>query len=338
MEPLGGARDAFLQSCSALAAQDAWKSVCSAAAQLPAQASDEELRAFFEIWFTPYRVINADGSVNGLVTGYYEPLLNGSRSRTGRYRYPLYAVPDDLLTIDLSNVYPELKNRRLRGRLDGNRVVPYLSREEIESPQQPLKGKELVWVDDAVDAMFLHIQGSGQVQLDNGDVMRVGYADQNGFPFRSVARYLISNRQLRPEHASMQGIKAWATRHPKKLEAFLNYNPSYVFFRELPLNLPGPLGTLQVPLTAERSIAVDPRVVPLGVPVYLSTTWPNSDRPLNRLMVAQDTGGAIAGAVRADFFWGFGEQAGRLAGTMKQSGRMWVLLPKDYMPEQRTGN
>src|SRR5688572_23347148 len=267
-----------------------------------------------------------------MVTGYYEPLLHGSRKRSARYRYPLYAAPSDLLVIDLSSVYPELKHRRLRGRLEGNRVVPYLARGEIDREPTPLKGHEIAWVDDAVDAFFLHIQGSGQVQLENGERIRVGYADQNGHPFRSLGGLLIRRGELPPERASMQGIKDWARRNPKRVQEFMNANPSYVFFRELPNDLAGPIGSLGVPLTPERSIAVDPRVVPLGVPVYLATTWPNTADPLQRLMVAQDTGGAIAGGVRADFFWGFGDPAGQQAGKMRQAGRMWVLLPKGYTP------
>jgi membrane-bound lytic murein transglycosylase A len=168
------------------------------------------------------------------------------------------------------------------------------------------------------------------VQLEDGQVMRVGYADQNGHPFRSVARVLIERRELTLARTSMQGIKAWARKHPDKVNAYLNENPSYVFFRELPRDLSGPIGTLGVPLTAERSIAVDRRVIPLGVPVYLATTYPSSERALNRLVLAQDTGGAINGGVRADFFWGFGDDAGGQAGIMKQRGKMWVLLPKDY--------
>jgi membrane-bound lytic murein transglycosylase A len=170
------------------------------------------------------------------------------------------------------------------------------------------------------------------VQLENGERVRVGYAEQNGHPFRSLGRLLIQRGELPPERASMQGIKDWARRHPAKVQRFMNENPSFVFFREMPNDLPGPIGSLGVPLTAERSIAVDPRVIPLGVPVYLATTWPNSPQPLNRLMVAQDTGGAINGGVRADFFWGFGDSAGNQAGKMRQAGRMWVLLPKGYKP------
>jgi membrane-bound lytic murein transglycosylase A len=267
-----------------------------------------------------------------MITGYYEPLLHGSRTKSARFRYPLYAVPPDLLVVDLSSVYPDLKHKRLRGKLDGNRVVPYLSREEIDTNPAPLKGNELVWVDDAIDAFFLQIQGSGQVELDKGGRIRVGYADQNGHPFRSLGRALIDRGEIPPERASMQGIKDWARSHPRKVQEFLNANPSYVFFRELPGDLPGPLGSLGVPLTPERSLAIDPRVIPLGAPVYLATTWPNTSEPLLRLMVAQDTGGAIAGGVRADFFWGFGDEAGALAGRMRQAGRMWVLWPKGAPP------
>jgi membrane-bound lytic murein transglycosylase A len=211
-------------------------------------------------------------------------------------------------------------------------VVPYHARGDIDREDTPLRGQEIAWVDDAVELFFLHIQGSGQVQLESGERIRVGYAEQNGHPFRSVARLLVQKGELPLERTSMQGIKDWARRHPAKVQRFMNANPSYVFFKELEPNLPGPIGSLGVPLTAERSIAVDPRVIPLGVPVYLATTFPGSPRALNRLMVAQDTGGAINGGVRADFYWGFGDAAGNLAGRMKQSARMWVLLPKGYVP------
>ncbi|HUQ27902.1 MAG TPA: murein transglycosylase A [Usitatibacter sp.] len=328
---LRGSLDAFARSCPVLEKQDAWKAVCAGAQTLP-DASERDIASFFELNFDPYRVVNIDGTDTGLVTGYYEPLLRGSRVRSARFRFPLYAVPADLLTIDLSSVYPELKNRRLRGRLQGNRVVPYFSRGDIDRDEAPLKGAELVWVDDAVDAFFLHIQGSGQVELESGERVRVGYADQNGHPFKSLGRVLIDRGEITRERASMQGIKDWVRRNGARAQEMLNTNPSYVFFRELPRELPGPLGAQGVPLTPERSIAVDARVVPLGVPVYLATTWPNTNDPLNRLMVAQDTGGAINGAVRADFFWGFGEPAGAQAGKMRQQGRMWVLFPKGFAP------
>ena len=328
---------AFLRSCSRLKAQAAWRESCARAEQLPASAS---VREFFEAGFLPYRVANADGGVQGLATGYYEPLLRGSRTREGPYRYPLYAAPADLLIVDLAEINPDLKHLRLRGRLEGRRVVPYYPRAEIERGLPSLAGKELLWVDDPVDLFFLQIQGSGRVRLPTGELVRVGYADQNGQPYKSIGRYLVEQGELKLEQASMQGIKAWGAANPAKLDALLNQNPSYVFFRELPggagtdAAADGPLGALGVALTPERSIAVDPRFVPLGVPVFLATTRPNSTEPLARLVLAQDSGGAIRGAVRADYFWGFGEAAGALAGRMRQSLRMWVLLPRDLAPPQ----
>jgi peptidoglycan lytic transglycosylase A len=325
------ALQAFVRGCTVLEKRDIWKAICAGASTMAA-ASDAEVASFLEAQFDPWRVLNADDSDQGLVTGYYEPLLRGSRTKSARYKWPIYGVPQDLLIVDLSSVYPDLKNKRLRGRLEGNRVVPYFSRGDIDRDAGPLKGMELVWVDDPIEVFFLHIQGSGQVELENGERIRVGYAEQNGHPFRSLARALIDRGEITLDRASMQGIKDWARRNPRKVQGFLDANPSYVFFRELPPDLSGPIGSLGVPLTGERSIAVDARVIPLGAPVYLATTYPNTDTPLDRLMAAQDTGGAIAGGVRADFFWGFGDAAGAQAGKMRQQGRMWVLLPKGYTP------
>ncbi|MBL8510236.1 MAG: murein transglycosylase A [Betaproteobacteria bacterium] len=323
---------AFLQGCMVLKGKPEWAPVCAQGAALPVPTNMMMASQFFQDNFEPYRVINADESETGLVTGYYEPLLRGSRTRTEVFRYPLYGPPPDLITVDLGELYPDLKNRRLRGRVVGDKLVPYFDRSVIDSPSPPLQGTEIAWVDDPVESFFLQIQGSGQVQLPDGSRMRLGYANQNGHPFRSLGGALIRGGEIKAERASMQGIKEWARRNPAKLQQYLNTNPSYVFFKELPNDLSGPLGTLGVPLTAERSIAVDTRVIPLGVPVYLATTFPNSPQPLYRLMVAQDTGGAINGAVRADFYWGFGDSAGAQAGKMKQQGRMWVLLPKGYDP------
>ncbi|MCW5605241.1 MAG: MltA domain-containing protein [Burkholderiales bacterium] len=321
--------NALLAGCRALKNQEAWRGVCTATLQI-ASPDRDTARRFFESNFTPYRLSDPDGGDEGLITGYYEPLLRGSRKPSGRYRHALYGVPDDLLAIDLGGQHPELKNLRLRGRREGGRVVPYYDRAQIESGKAAVRGREIVWVDDAIELFFLQIQGSGRVRLDNGEMLHVGYADHNGHPYRSIGRRLVERGELPLEQASMQGIKAWARRNPGRLTELLHHNPRYVFFRELPAGLPGPPGALGVPLTAERSVAVDPRYVPLGAPVYLATTWPNSAKPLNRLMLAQDTGSAILGAVRADFFWGFGDAAAREAGRMKQPLRMWVLLPNDY--------
>lgn len=323
---------AMRASCARLRSSPVWQSACAAANGVSAA----ELRPYFEAHFVPWRVAAADGNAEGLVTGYYEPLLRGSRVRRNAYDVPLYGQPDDLLTIDLSSVSPELRNLRLRGRIEGRRVVPYFSRAEIDRGAAPLAGRELVWVDDAIEAFFLQIQGSGRIQLDSGETLRLGYADQNGHPYVSIGRTLIERGELRASDASMQGIQAWARANPARLGELLSQNPSYVFFRELPRQTSdpslGPPGAMGAPLTAERSIAVDPRFIPLGVPVYLSTTRPARDEPLNRLVFAQDTGGAIRGAVRADYFWGFGADAGREAGRMRQQGRLWVLWPKGFQP------
>jgi membrane-bound lytic murein transglycosylase A len=321
--------DAFLTSCRALVRQETWRDVCTVAETIR-NPDRETARRFFEANLTPFQLTRADGAEEGLITGYYEPLLRGSRKPTARYRYALYGLPDDLLVIDLTEVYPELKGMRLRGRLEGRRIVPYYDRAQLTEGRGALAGREIVWVEDAIELFFLQIQGSGRIVLENGEVLRVGYADQNGHPYRSIGRLLVERGELPLERASMQGIKAWAHANPGKVNELLNANASYVFFRELPAGLSGPLGALGQPLTARRSLAVDPGFVPLGAPVFIATTWPLSTRPLNQLMLAQDTGGAIRGPVRADFFWGFGEEAAREAGRMKQSLRMWVLLPHSH--------
>ncbi|MGC2165110.1 MAG: MltA domain-containing protein [Gallionella sp.] len=323
---------AFTQSCSALKGRPAWQSPCLKASEL-GLADNNSLRAFFEESFVPYQVYNPDGTSQGLITGYYEPRLFGSRVKTDRFRYPLYGVPDDLLTIDLSAVYPQLKDLRLRGRLQGKRVVPYFDRADIDSGKAPLQGRELFWVDNAVDLFFLQIQGSGRIELADGSLMKVGYAEQNGRPYASIGKILVDTGEMKLEEASMQSIKSWGERNPERLATLLESNPSYIFFRELPSELSAPLGALGVPLTSEYSLAVDARTIPLGVPVFLSTTYPSTTTPLNRLMLAQDTGGAIRGAVRGDFFWGYGDLAGTLAGRMKQVGQMWVLFPRGAEPK-----
>jgi membrane-bound lytic murein transglycosylase A len=322
---------ALLSSCAGLRAQAEWTAVCASAAQLRA-ADDVAARRFFEAAFVPYRIRNADGSAEGMVTGYYEPLLAGSRTPGKIYRYPLYGVPDDLVAVDLAEQQPELRGLRLRGRLEGRKLVPYYTRAEIERGEAPVRGRELFWVEDPIDLFFLQVQGSGRIRLPDGSTARVGYADHNGHPYKSIGRVLIDRGELTADQASMQGIKQWAKRNPDLLPLLLQQNPAYVFFRELPGQDAGPIGSLGVPLTAGRSIAVDPVSVPLGAPVYLSTTWPLSTKPLNRLVMAQDTGSAIKGAVRADFFWGFGDEAGAIAGRMRQTGRMWLLYPKGFSP------
>ncbi len=326
---------AWMQSCSTLINKPVWQKACGAAVQLNSQTASrpnlESVQSYFKQYFSVYKTTNVDGTESGLITGYYEPLLKGSRSKTAKYPNPLYQAPTDLITVELDSIYPELKYKRVRGRLVGNKLVPYYNRAEIELDASPIKGREFIFIDDIIDVFFLQIQGSGLVQLENGEQVHVGYADQNGQSYNSIGRLLIERGELTSATASMNGIKNWARNNPSKLRELLNSNPSYVFFRELPAGLPGPLGALGVPILGERSVAVDPKFVPLGAPVFLSTTEPNSAKPLKRLMMAQDTGGAIKGGVRADFFWGAGFEAGAKAGAMKQAGKIWVFLPKEFV-------
>jgi membrane-bound lytic murein transglycosylase A len=320
---------AFMASCNVLIKKNEWKEPCNVA--LDVNVTDlSAVRVFFEAFFLPYQVVNPDGSESGLATGYYEPLLQGSRKRSGKFQTPLHRVPDDLLTVDLAGAYPELKGMRLRGKLVGNRVQPYPSRAELMQSNS-LVGKEIVWVDDPIEALFLQIQGSGRVQLaGTKETVRLAYADQNGHPYKSVGRYLIDKGEMTLSQASAQGIKAWAKSHPHRITELLGANPSYVFFKEEKILATdkGPKGALGVPLTPQRSIAVDPQYIPLGSPVFISTTQPNSAQQLQRLVLAQDTGSAIKSAVRADYFWGYGAEAGEKAGRMKQKASMWILLPK----------
>lgn len=329
-DDLRAAWPAFTSSCGVLIKQATWKEVCTIARGV--NGGDEQaVRTFFETFLAPNQVIAPDGATDGLVTGYYEPLLHGARKKGGVYQTPLYKVPDDMVTIDLAGVYPELKGMRLRGKLVGKKVVPYATRAEIDAPG--FNGKELLWVDDPVESFFLQVQGSGRVQLaETGETVRVAYADQNGHPYKSIGKYLVEKGELSVEQASAQGIKAWIAGHPTRMQELFNANPSYVFFREEKLPDPkvGPKGSLGVPLTPQRSVAIDATQLPQGAPVFLSTTMPNSDIPLRRLVMAQDTGGAIRGAIRVDYFFGFGAEAAENAGRMKQRGNIWVLLPKKF--------
>lgn len=316
---------ALRRSCEKLGTKDThWTDLCRAAAALDAP-SDDAARAFFETYFRPY-IVNGEAGRDGLLTGYYEPVLNGSSVKSERFRIPLYRRPDNLLIVDLASLYPELKGKPLRGRLVGNRVVPYFSRAEIDQ-RNPLTGSELLWVDDPVEAFLLQVQGSGRVRLTDGSEVAVGYADQNGHPYRSLGGRLIEMGALTREETTLASIRAWIAAHPEETARLLNTNPSYIFFSQRPATTEGPTGSLGVPLTPERSAAVDAAQIPLGVPLWIDTTLPDGG-VLQRLVLAQDTGGAIKGAARADLFIGQGAEAGRLAGEMKQKGRFYVLLPK----------
>ena len=463
---LGDAWPAFRQSCAALQRKNAWEQLCSRSRRI--DGSDEQaLRHFFEQEFTLYQIYNIDRIPAGVITGYYEPLLNGSRRYGAPYIYPVHAVPDDMLYLDsrtlptgrndaeirvrvegrevipvqphrlaspdtykleIAGIAPDIRTRRFRLRIEGKRVVPYFSRQEIESGRMS-HAKVIVWVDNPATLYSMQIQGSGKVRLPSGEIVRVAYGEQNGHPFSPSLlalpqivnskgkRRIIATRGLgtalaqdedEPAEMLEQVIEPTAddvspvTRGMRKaprqassasevdlmieallssgqskaavpqnfpprippslsdgpqngkpvphaaqqtkrdqfedssqisaptsgpiLNAVTNSDPSYVFFRPIPNNDSGPIGALGVPLTAGRSVAVDPRTTPLGFPVFISTR--QSGSALNRLMLAQDTGGAIRGAVRADYFWGFGVRAFVQASRMKEVGRMWLLMPK----------
>lgn len=281
---------------------------------------------FFEAYFQPYHVTTPMGN-NGLYTGYYEAQLYGSRTRTARYNVPLYRRPQELVMVELGEFRPTLSGERIAGKVVDGKLKPFADRGGIDNGALSGRGLELVYVDDADSAFFLHIQGSGRVMLDNGSQMRVGYDGQNGHPYYAIGRELIARGDLTKETVSLQTIRTWLKNHPREAAAMRRKNPSYVFFREL--SGEGPLGAQGVALTPARSLAVDPRFVPYGAPVFISVENPrDAKKKIERLMIAQDTGGAIRGPVRGDMFWGSGMQAEEIAGVMKSRGEAWVLLPK----------
>ncbi|WP_159879402.1 MULTISPECIES: MltA domain-containing protein [Aquitalea] len=367
-QKMGDTLLALQQSCKALVRKVAWQSVCADAAHMPADDA-VQVRQFFESRFNAWPVHDGSSS-SGLITGYYEPLLNGSRTRSERTPWPVYGVPADLLVLDYpaavrgSSVlvarriasnrlqllagktvagageveirptdFPvDNRSGKLKGRLSGNRLLPYYTRAEIAQGKGVSSAPILAWVEDPVELFFLQVQGSGRIQLEDGSFLHVGYAEQNGYNYQSIGKWLVDKGEMPLSAASMQGIQAWIKANPGRQQELFAVNPSYVFFKALPGGDSGPAGALGVPLTGGYSIAVDPRYIPLGTPVYLATTWPLSQQPLTRLVHAQDTGSAIRGAVRADLFWGYGSEAGMYAGKMKQSGSLWMLLPRGVTP------
>jgi membrane-bound lytic murein transglycosylase A len=299
-----------------------WRKPCAAARATP--ANDAAARAFFTAQFTPYLAGNNSDS-DGLFTGYYEPLLYGARQRGGNYQTPLLKRPPDLVMVDLGRFRPAWHGERIAGRVANGNLVPYPSRAEIEQGALDADRLALFWVDDPVDAFFLQVQGSGRVALPDGTQVRLGYDGQNGQTYVAIGKKLVERGALTTDQVSLQSIRAWIKAHPDQAKALMDENPSYVFFRELPGD--GPVGSEGVVLTAGRSLAVDRNFIPLGAPVYLAID--DNTSPLRRLMVAQDTGGAISGPVRGDVFWGFGADAESRAGTMRARGKYYLLLPKD---------
>ncbi|WP_417269237.1 murein transglycosylase A [Celeribacter sp.] len=283
----------FAQTCDRIKGFE-WPQLCKVAQKKP------DAKSFFELFFRP--VLIEDGNAP-LFTGYFEPELHGSRRRSDRYRFPIYAKPNDL-----------------------EAGVPYYSRREIADGVLSGRGLEIAWVDDAVELFFLQVQGSGRIRLDDGTMTRVGYAGKNGHTYRSIGRELVRRGTYNEHQVSADVIKNWVRRNPVDGEELLNHNPSFVFFRERQDLHPelGPIGAMNRSITTMRSIAVDPKFTPLGAPVWIEK---EGESPVRRLMIAQDTGSAIKGAQRADIFYGTGDAAGSEAGRIKDGGRMIVLLP-----------
>jgi len=282
-----------------------------------------DAKAFFERRFRPFRLEEASGEETGLMTGYYEPLLHGSLQRSKAYPYPLYAPPADLVRVELGAVAPELEHRSLRGRLEGNRLVPYPSRAQINAGD--IDAKPLCYVSSDVDRFFLQVQGSGRVLLDNNRTLFVGHSDRNGHPYRSIGKLMVEEGLISKEEISMQSIRRYLAEHPDQKRRILESNPSFIFFGA---RRQGATGTLNVELTPMHSVAVDRTRIPLGYPVYYAAIDPVSGAPLEALALAQDTGSAIKGQVRADLFWGYGVKAEARAGMMKSPLSLWLLVPR----------
>lgn len=343
----GAALTAFLKSCELILTRQAstpmpeayiagthgdWQPACHAAVSIDPD-KEVETRGFFEQYFTPLEVY-FNGETKGTFTGYHEPLLHGSFTKTDRYSVPLYKKPADLIKIDLGAFRKEYKGVSLRGTIKDNQLVPYSDRADIVDGALDAQQLELLWVDSDVDAFFLQVQGSGRVQLEDGSIIGIGYADKNGQPYRSIGRIAVESGIMTLAETNAQSLKKWLKDNPDRLRWLLDQNTSYVFFRLLE-NTDGPYGSAAVTLTAERSLAVDRMHLPLHAPVWVDATRPdqydksNQNVPFQRLMIAQDTGGAIKGAIRGDVFWGFGEKADELAGRMNNKGRLVLLLPHD---------
>jgi membrane-bound lytic murein transglycosylase A len=340
-DPMSAALPALLRSCQKLVEKAPetpvgpngiagsvadWIPVCNTAWGLT-PSDDIDMRAFMMRWFRPYLVSDADGA-DGLFTGYYEPELYGSLTQSPQYSVPLYRVPDDMATVPLGPFRADLEGESIVGRVDGTRFVPYYSHQEIDMGALAGRGLELLYVDDPVAAFFLHIQGSGRVFLDDGTEMRVGYAGKNGRPYVAIGRVLADRGEIPLEQVSLQSIRAWLDANPDRAREVMYQNPSFIFFQ--PIDGDGPIGAQGAVLTPSRSIAVDTRLLPLGAPIFVDTIWPagpDQGSAMRRLMIAQDTGGAIRGAVRGDVYWGSGDIAGEYAGAMKSPGRYYLLLP-----------
>ena len=357
-----GSLKAFQIGCERLQARPQWTAVCQVARST--RNTDAAAKKFFEQYFTPW-VVSQNGKLGGKVTGYYEPEIKGSLTYSPQYPFPIYAIPDNFIvvpytggkrsgslkiqmtgkhqgkvsssgdyTANLADFPLNERSKSLKGRIEGNRFLPFYTRAEINAGALNGRAPILAYAADPVDLFFMHVQGSGRLSLPNGKTLSLIYADKNDQPYVSIGRYMVNKGYISMADANANGIKKWLAQHPNQLAEVLGQNPGYVFFKTGQAQQTGPIGALGVPLTAEYSVAVDKRFIELGSPIFVATTDPRNRRALNRLMIAQDTGSAITGAVRIDFFWGFGHDAGRTAGKMNEVGYVWSLLPNGMMPNK----
>jgi peptidoglycan lytic transglycosylase A len=306
-----------------------WLPACEAAL-LVASDDPAAARDFFEHNFRIFSLSSGDDQL-GLLTGYYEPVVEGSLSESAEYNIPLYIRPPDLVSVNLGVFRPDLAGRRIAGRVVAGRLEPFEDRAAMDRGTMRGQGLELIWLKDAVDAFFLHIQGSGRIRLGDGSLQMVGYADQNGHPYTAIGGTLIRMGALTRQNMSMQAIRRWLRANPDRAAQVMQQNASFIFFRFLDGD--APIGSQGVGLTPGYSLAVDRRALPLGAPIWLEGTRPDAGDPegpavrLDRLVVAQDTGGAISGGLRGDVFWGMGEEAEIIAGHMANESLFYLLLP-----------
>jgi len=306
----------FVKDCQTKQATDIYENLCT-------QAEDtQDSKEFIVKNFSPYIINNEEDENTGLLTGYYEAQINASYTKSDRYKYPIYATPKDLVTVDLSRIYPELKHYNLRGRLEGNKLVPYYSREE--SQLHDINATVLCYCDSKIDKFFLEIQGSGIAHLDDNSSIHLSYSNKNGYKYRAIGKYLVSHGEMQVSEVSLQSIRKWLVEHPSRVDEVLNFNKSLIFFSKTKRAITGALG---IELTPKRSIAVDKKYLSLGSMLYLRADLKNSK--INKIVFAQDTGSAIKGEVRADLFVGSGAEALSLAGHLKAPLKLWIILPKN---------
>jgi membrane-bound lytic murein transglycosylase A len=361
---------AWLQSCQQIKSQDVWDRLCQNALDVN-PSNDSAIQRFFEKNFNPWQV-HENQKTSGLLTGYYEIFLAGSKHKKHQYSTPIYAKPNDLIKLNLDKFQPDkvdpvlegyidhqeflplpanalnidshrlvkanladfrsvAKSNVLSGRIQNDSLLPYWTSAEIRQGALNNTAQVIAYADDPVQAQLLHIQGSGRIIVDKDDILRLGYADKNGHTYRPIGQWLINQGELPKNNVNIPAIIHWAKAHPKRIYKLLDYNPSYVFFTQT-AHQGGPIGSLNIPLTAGFSIAVDKKFLPLGSPVFLRATHPKTLSYIARLVHAQDTGGAIRTPVRADLFWGSGNEAGELAGITKQTDLQLILLWPKGLP------